>query len=259
MRVVIAVVMALMLSARASAQTPTWTGFYAGVVGGAADGSPDIRVTLTAPYGSFLGPPDVQALTTASAKRIGPLWKLLGSAAVGYDWQHGVFVFGLAADVGSLSFSGSRSVTTPFPDNGYPFTVTQSVSTHGRVPVSGRVGRTKGHVLLYGTGGIAITTLNYQAVYTDAVAGATTHESGGGSGTRTGWTAGGGIECRVAKHSSLKMEYLFIDSHSVSTTSSNLTRQIQGQGTVGMYYDNVFINAANLHVQVLRVGWNFRF
>ena len=55
--------------------------------------------------------------------------------------------------------------------------------------------RLVGRWLLFGTGGVAVTNINYQAVFTDDYAPAM--ENGGVIAKKTGWSAGAGVEYQV--------------------------------------------------------------
>jgi outer membrane immunogenic protein len=131
------------------------------------------------------------------------------------------------------------------------FTVTQSVKTNWLFTVRPRVGFTSGPLLVYGTGGLAMTGLNYQAVFTDTFANA--HESGGTNNVRTGWAAGGGAEVKVGHRWSVKGEYLRTGFGDVSNTSANLNT------TSGAFPASVFTHTANLTGNVYRFGVNFHF
>jgi opacity protein-like surface antigen len=75
--------------------------------------------------------------------------------------------------------------------------------------------------MVYATGGLAVTDVNFQLVFKDTFA--TAHESSGAKKTVFGWTAGAGAEFKLAGGWSLKAEYLYADFGNVSASSSNLT------------------------------------
>jgi outer membrane immunogenic protein len=110
----------------------------------------------------------------------------------------------------------------------------------------GRLGWVNGSVLFYATGGLA-----YGEVSTSI-----THRINNPPGpvpsaqfdyTKTGWTAGGGMEPQIANNWSAKVEYLFVNLGDVTETiaypanSSNFTTQ------------------TSFHTHVVRVGLNYRF
>jgi outer membrane immunogenic protein len=68
-------------------------------------------------------------------------------------------------------------------------------------------------LLLYGTGGPAVTDPRFSSVKTDTFA---QNEAASFSTTRVGWTAGGGGEYAFGAGWSLKAEYLYADFGSAS-------------------------------------------
>jgi outer membrane immunogenic protein len=99
----------------------------------------------------------------------------------------------------------------------------------------GRVGWAFDSVLVYGTGGLAVTKFDITKSFSwDLNDGCPTLgtlfncHNGGTSGTRTGWTAGGGVEWAFAPRWSLKAEYLFADFGRVTYSTFN-----NGPGFVG--------------------------
>jgi outer membrane immunogenic protein len=148
--------------APAIAPLPTWAGFYIGAMGGYAseDGDNGIK-------GGF------------------------GGGTVGYNWQSGIYVFGIEADAAGADISA----TANFPG----FSAEDKLRALGTV--RGRVGFTYQQVLFYGTGGFAWAD--------ERASGAGLGVSLSETKTRTGWTAGGGMEVMFAPHWSVKGEYLY--------------------------------------------------
>ena len=83
-------------------------------------------------------------------------------------------------------------------------------------------------LLIYGTGGFAYGQ----------------EEALNVSNTRTGWTAGGGVEWPFAPHWSVKAEYLFVQ---------------QGSGGVQGPLGFTFASAQNPQINVVRGGVNYHF
>src|SRR5437870_13556070 len=111
-----------------------------------------------------------------------------------------------------MHLRSSQSTTAVYPCcSPTAFTVTQSIKTNWLLTARPRVGYATGHALLYATGGVAVTKLNYQEVFTDTFA--TARETGGSNKSKTGWVGGAGIEYQLTnnKHWSVKGEYLYAD------------------------------------------------
>lgn len=109
--------------------------------------------------------------------------------------------------------------------------------------VRGRVGVPFG---MLRTGGLAVTNLKASVVFVgDPV---TNVAAAGISETRTGWTAGGGVEWAFARNWSVKAEYLYADFGSVSFVSA-------------FNVDPDFTHTHTVHptAQIVRAGVNYKF
>src|SRR4029077_20697936 len=82
----------------------------------------------------------------------------------------------------------------------------------------GRLGWTVSHVLIYATGGLALTDMRVGNDYNDNLAGGADTERSTNNTLKAGWTVGGGLEMALDEHWSLKGEYLFVAFDDVSTT-----------------------------------------
>ena len=99
----------------------SWNGFYVGGHTGVAVGK--TTTSNNAPYGGFdAGVPLSYDLNPVS---------IFGGGQFGYNWQYGVYVFGLEADVGYLGLREHPSV--PAPDN-YVVGAVRLVRHHHRPP-----------------------------------------------------------------------------------------------------------------------------
>ncbi|HEY3102597.1 MAG TPA: outer membrane beta-barrel protein, partial [Pyrinomonadaceae bacterium] len=110
---------------------------------------------------------------------------------------------------------------TPFPGNGF-LTAHQNTKWFGTLRP--RLGIAFDRVLLYGTGGLAYGRVHYSA-NADFRPGAPTsipffQYPASFSKTKTGWTAGGGLEVGINKRWSWKAEYLYYDLRKESFTAN---------------------------------------
>jgi outer membrane immunogenic protein len=177
----------------------TWTGFYVGANAGYSWGSS--RVDYAIPSSSFA---------------VQESFDLRGATAggqIGYNYQTGIFVWGVEADFNwrDAKADGSCFLTgTTGCSSGTALTTFQTEQSWFGT-VRGRVGvAAGGSFLLYGTGGIAFGELKHQ--YTEDktnVAGAV--RTAAESDTHVGWTAGGGGEVMLGSQWSLGVEYLHMD------------------------------------------------
>ena len=106
--------------------------------------------------------------------------------------------------------------------------------------------------IFYATGGIALTNIKFEESYTDTFASPIQKNSF--SKTKTGWTAGGGIEVKITNRLSAKGEYLFSQFGKTTITNKNLT--YPGGGGNGV---TPFTSSADLKSHSIRFGINYRF
>ena len=197
---------------------PSWAGFYIGAnVGGASESS-------------FLNDPEPDGIV-GNGTRTGSAF--IGGGQIGYNWQQGTFVYGLEADMSGLTSPSALNFASP----------SNSHYTYGsHVPwlatIRGRVGVTVGDgmTLLYGTGGVAIGRVKAfanECFYSSEPC----HDY---SATRTGWTAGGGIERMIAPHWTAGVEGLFVDlgSYSASGAGGKCCTTVHDKVLIGRFKVN---------------------
>ncbi len=245
--------MILTFAVAASAQTD-WKGFYAGGNLGDALGraTADTSTVFTA-TGYFAGT-SVVAIGAAGRQKLRPNG-VTGGGEAGFNGQSGHIVYGVEADFDVLRLSAAATSTATYPCcTTSSFTVNQSLKTSWMFTARPRIGYTTGHALLYATGGLAMTNVNYQEVFTDTFAAA--RETGGVNQHKTGWTGGLGVEYQLPtnKHWSVKGEYLYLDFGRTTTTSTNLTAFTPVQS----FPSNVFTHSLGLRGHIIRGGINYR-
>jgi outer membrane immunogenic protein len=200
---------------QASTTSPvvSWTGIYLGVNAG---------------Y-SFGGSDWTDSVTGSSTGSFGTSGFVFGGT-LGANYQAGALVFGVEADGDWADSSGFGTFTTASLCAGGCLTKNTWLAT-----VRGRVGHALERFLVYGTGGAAFG--NVQANFSnDPVS----------SATRTGWTAGVGVEVAVAPHWSAKAEYLFVDLANGSCTTDCAIANIPN---VAVKFDE----------SIVRAGINYKF
>jgi outer membrane immunogenic protein len=201
---------------------PLWTGFYAGLNVGGAFGSSRNAFSI-AGFG----------LPTFNT----PLQGVVGGGEAGYNWQTGPWVLGLEANFEGSGFSGSRTAPCLPPLCGaLAASYTQKLPWFGTLRP--RVGYALGNWLLYATGGGALGQVDTSA--TAAIGSFVANNKR--SQTRGGWTLGGGLEVALAPGWSAKIEYLYLDLGSHTTTYlatppiSNASRFSANVITAGVNY-----------------------
>ena len=238
------------------ANAQDFKGFYIGFNAGAAHNEASAQTTTVFSPTGYFASSSVPAIATAgnqSLTRNG----FTGGGQVGFNYQHNHLVVGFETDFGALSLSGSKSTTALYPCCAPTnFTVNQSFSTNWLFTARPRVGVAAGPVLLYGTGGIAVTDVQYQERFNDTFA--TAAESANvKNNSQSGWIAGGGAEIRLSHNWSLKGEFLHAQFGSATTvTSTNLTAFTPPIP----FPTNVFTHKfGDVSANMGRTGLNFRF
>jgi outer membrane immunogenic protein len=204
-----------------AAPATDWRGFYLGGIAGVG-----LFASEFTDFGEVITPKTIT--NKATTLNVG------GTA--GYNWQLRSAVFGLEADG---SWTNYKQTTV-----GAPFTAIQSkTSWYSTVRI--RAGWAADNILVYVTGGVAFADFKNSAQFTFApnMCG----QSGGAwscpSGTSTGLAVGAGIEAMLAQNWSAKVEYLYLNMPSVTTTDI-----VTGAGY-----------SWNNSAQILRAGANYHF
>ena len=208
-----------------------WTGFYiGGNVGyswGRARNSETISDFATG----------VALFTSTSSNDVNGV---IGGGQIGYNWQAQNWLFGLEADIQGSGEKGSRDLVCVACANdgtNITSTLTQKLTWFGTV--RGRVGvLVTPSILLYGTGGLAYGELKTGGSITGTnVAGVpVTVAFPGTASTRVGWTAGVGVEGKIAPNWTAKLEYLYMDLGSVSAGPVATTILVPVRAPAGVSY-----------------------
>jgi outer membrane immunogenic protein len=190
-----------------------WAGPYAGINFGAAWNHSSFT---DVDYFFFLlpsGPGNNFWSNTQAEATVGGLF--------GYNWQSGKIVYGIEGDLNWVNGKSSATIPSIVP-------VVASSNLHWMGTVRGRLGVTYDpSTLYYITGGIAVA--RYSDSWGDPVLGGAFIFSS--DYTRTGWTIGGGVEHMFAPHWIGRIEALFTDfgtqTSSVFASGTNYRTQFE--------------------------------
>jgi outer membrane immunogenic protein len=235
----------------------SWTGWYAGLnVGGAWGRSAPYTSTVLDPVGpNYFIAQSVADINGTAYPVIKPTG-FIGGGQAGYNWQAGKIVFGIESDFDYFSQRGSSLITrayTALPAT--TFTVNSAVSTDWLWTLRPRVGfLASPNLLLYGTGGLAVTQLSGTFRFTDTFGAGQVAESGAFTKDVAGWTAGAGAEFLISPKWTVKAEYLYTSFGRTTVTSNNLVNA----GGVPRPL-NVFTHSLDLQSNIVRVGVNYHF
>lgn len=251
-----------------------WTGFYVGGNLGYGWGRSNSTLALT--------DPGAGATLNSAASKFN-MDGVIGGGQIGYNWQSGRWVFGLETDIQGANQKGGMSSTCA----GGTIAVMDSACARGHVgdsvldvtpafpvtyslsekldwfgTVRGRIGPTVTPTLLaYVTGGLAYGNVST----TGSVSGTNIIGPNGGGATntpfantvssstlKTGWTVGVGLEGVISGNWTAKIEYLYVDLGTVS--SSFGTALVAPSGALAGSS-----STAHITDNVLRAGINYRF
>jgi outer membrane immunogenic protein len=236
-----------------------WTGFYAGLNAGWGwindQGQPFCVSGLT---GTLNGPGCfTNNVPGAQIKGNG----FIAGGQVGYNWQTSSnWLLGVETDFQGSDIKGSVNIPGPWPavpgGVGAPFAGT-NFSAHERLSwfgtLRGRIGVVWNGALLYATGGLAYGHVNVDqnTIFGPPVTPTFVAQyPSSTSVTKTGWTAGGGFEWALAPTWSAKIEGLYYDLGTV-TTSGGAVPPIELVSRGGKNFD--------VRGGIVRVGLNWRF
>ena len=187
----------------------SWAGPYIGVNLGAAWNHADFSDLGNAPAGGirYAFPVSVSD----------PFWspndaRFTVGGQAGYNFQTGMFVYGVEGDLNWVDGKVSAAFGPPLV--GAALNATSNLDW--MATIRGRLGLAFSQILVYGTGGVAFA--RFSDAWGFAVLGA--HEFSN-SETRSGWTAGGGVEYMFARNWTAKVEGLYADFGSTDVTVLN--------------------------------------
>jgi outer membrane immunogenic protein len=200
----------------------SWTGFYLGANVGYSWGRSNTDIHLTG----------ANTLLTVNfaANRSFRMDGVIGGGQLGYNLQNGIWVWGIEADIQASGQKGSTAFTCALLcTSGDAFDELRNVSGTFEQKLRwfgtlrGRLGVAAGpSVMPYLTGGLAYGGIRTGGTLSGLTVGglATSTSFGPSSVTRTGWTAGAGIEGLLGGGWTVKLEYLYIDLGTVSTVAT---------------------------------------
>ncbi len=252
-----------------SGPPPSWTGLYIGLNAGlVADGGGSVNIGGF-PLDSSTLPSDIAAIS-GNATPNGA--SFIGGGGFGFNYQLSNALFaGVETDFQGSTLNGASSLATGAPYSGAPTLINEfgaltAAKTLGYLgTVRGRVGFLLTPAIgVFGTAGLAYgqvgmsttSALSYVLASTGTpivgAYGATNY-----SGTRAGWTAGGGLEAFLSPCWSAKVEYLYYDlgSTSVITPFVASTSVLPGALTMAMASKS----STSYTGHIARIGINYHF
>lgn len=241
-----------------------WTGCYVGANLGVGHVKHDLS-TFAPPF-----PPNLINDTARTAINNAGLASLshdgvTGGGQVGCNWQPvasgwSSLVLGIEGDFNGIDGDVSRNTGNIVePVSGSTVRSIDDIGMNWFATVRGRIGWAFNRFMIYGTGGAAFANVDASKRFAwdfadgcPVVNGLNECHVGNSSSTRTGWTAGGGVEWAFLDHWSAKAEYLYADLGSFTYSTTNI-------GTAFAPNDQIAHHTVSTKLQVVRVGVNYRF
>jgi outer membrane immunogenic protein len=182
-----------------------WTGFHAGINGGYGFAGDPFSQSVARPTGAI-------TFFSFAPAYVAPQGAIFGGQA-GYDWQTGNIVLGVEGDA---QWADQHGVSCGISCAAAPLAAADTYTTVDQkldwfATLRGRIGWANDGYLIYGTGGAAFGGLTETDALPALPAAVTVDQ------TRSGWTAGAGIEATLWGRWSGKLEYLHLDLGSASS------------------------------------------
>jgi outer membrane immunogenic protein len=224
----------------------SWTGLYLGGNAGWGTIDDDALPFCLDPTGAYQGP-GCDVVPGGRVRGNG----FVGGGQIGYNWQVSRLVVGLESDMQGTNLKGTTNVAGPFEIIGFgssgpgvSFTAEEKIAWIGTL--RGRLGVAFDTLMIYATGGFAYGGVNVsQAHIFPAV-----HYPSSASRNLNGWTFGGGVEWAFLGNLSARVEGLYYDLGTLSTSNGPVPA-----------FSPAFVAGKNFDAQgaIVRAGLNWRF
>ncbi|MGE0231357.1 MAG: outer membrane protein, partial [Flavobacteriaceae bacterium] len=213
-----------------STPAPTvWQGVYAGLNAGG--------VFVTDSYATDLNGYNIAGETVPLGDHNG----FIGGAQIGYNWQGASnWVWGIEGDIQYLDYSAGGRTVANIGDTFY------AADADILATLRARLGVATGFGLIYATGGLAYSDLEYSVTDTATAAPAGPSTIAASAESDWGWTVGGGAEFMLANNWSVKAEYLYVHFDGETATG------VSGGTPFNFAFDDT-------EMHIARVGLNYRF
>jgi outer membrane immunogenic protein len=254
----------------------SWTGCYAGVNVGYAWNSGRTHYddpNTTADPINFRQPGFNYIPTPSDTRGRGAV----GGFGAGCNWQNQQWVFGIEGDVdvGHLARTDTNTIV-PAPgqaiqigtiflfNGGLTGTASESAEINWLSSIRARAGFTPvDRLLLFVTGGLAVGQVHSEGSVFVQNIGGNALWSGSNSQIKVGYVVGGGGEFAFADRWTAKLEYLYYNlgnaSHPLNCVNGNVPAFAATCATPPQIFSTLGSGVAALHVNVVRVGLNYRF
>jgi outer membrane immunogenic protein len=249
--VVLSLSLLLLLPMAAKADGYEWTGAYVGINAGVAVGKAHTDVTVPYAGAGYFAPSSTQSINGIGERTVHDVGAT-GGGQLGFDYQWSVLVAGLETDFQALDLSEADRVARDYPccaPGGYR--IENHIDTDWLYTLRGKLGVAVGRVLVFGSGGLAVTNLQERFNFMDDY---TAREEGKIHEIKPGWVAGGGIEFAFMDHFSVRAEYLHFEIERESQRENSFS-----QTCCGPYPATDMKHSVDLQSELGRIAVNYRF
>jgi outer membrane immunogenic protein len=238
-----------------------WTGFYIGANAGYSWGRASTSNTFSITPSGLPSVPGPIASGNSSFNMDGAI----AGGQLGYNWQINRAVLGVEADFQWSGQKGSTTFVCPVPAiglftscnalvaagfDGFPPTVaiTQSLEWFGTL--RGRAGAlVSPETLVYVTGGLAYGQIKTDGIFTGYNVRTVMTSTFSQTNVQVGWTAGVGLEQRIAGNWTGKIEYLYMDLGTINGSAA----EPRNFPPLALAY------SSHVADNILRIGLNYKF
>jgi len=229
-----------------SSPATDWSGFYVGgLLGGA---SSKVQARTTVGVSKYLDATDARQMDRAGNNDL-LQWRPAGSLVGGYNKQFGNILIGIEASANTLALNDERTVSEIYQTVPTArFVLKQSVTADWMATVRPRLGWVEDNWLGYVTGGLAVTQLKLDTLFTDNAFNGFSQSSE--TKITTGWSIGLGGEYALDENWALRGEYLYTQFGKVKSSSETLSTNNSG-GSLD--------HTASLDTQAVMIGLTYRF
>jgi outer membrane immunogenic protein len=249
--IVVSLILLLSVPTVAKADGYDWTGMYIGINSGVAFGKGHTDVTARYDPLDYFDNSSIQSINNIGERKLEDLG-YTGGVQAGFDQQLGPVVFGLVTDFDRFDLNDSDHVLQTYPCCGpAAYQIQNTLETDWLFTLRGRLGFALDRLLVFGSGGVAVTDLKEHFEFTDDLGPG--QESGLIRAARIGWTVGGGLEFALFDHVSVSAEYLHVDFR----RKSRVENDFLDNGVLDP--NNHLKHSIDLESEIGRVAVNFRF
>ncbi len=236
----------------------SWSGFYLGGNLGAVTGASDFDAGVR-PDTTYFNTGTDSAQTAAAGRGMLSQGRFTGGVVGGYTTRVGNILLGLEVSANAFDFNDSRTGTDIFiSDPNVHFSFTQTVKSDWIATLRPRLGWAQENWLMYVTGGLAWTRVEFDFAYVDdnsqpglGLPGASAR--GSARTTKMGWTLGAGGEYALSRNWSLTGQYLFADFGSIHAAAPLVPTPTLDE------FSAVIGSSVHLRTNLILVGATYRF